>query len=285
MSFSNTIHVVSSTDDNYVPHLGVMFVSLLESTQKDRKVQLYVLNGGITEKNKQWLQNTVAPYQTSIQFLDVDPKQYENAVESRHITKASYYRISIPDLISDTEIEKVLYIDSDTVVLEDVSTIYDQDISPNIAAAVIDCGLHDRLETLGVSKDANYFNAGIMLIDLNSWRENKITQRAFDYIKHATDEQLEYHDQDILNTLLCNKWLELHPKWNAQAYLLLKQRKLEFIDEIKKQEASSKPAIVHFCGEEKPWLKGYVHPYKKTYYHFLAKTASGLERGASARNF
>lgn len=271
---NNTIHIVSSTDDNYVPHLGVMFVSLLENVNKDREIQLYVLNGGISEKNKQWLQETVKPYQTSIRFLEVDPEQYENAMESRHITKASYYRISIPDLITDKNIGKVLYIDSDTVVLDDISKIYDLDITPNIGAAVIDCGVPHRLQELRVSKDGDYFNAGILLIDLKRWREHDITNKAFDYIKNSSEEKLYYHDQDVLNTLLSEKWYALHPRWNAQAHLILGDKQIDFIDEIKKKEAKTKPAIVHFCGEAKPWVKGYVHPYSKTYYYYLGKTAS-----------
>ncbi len=75
-----------------------------------------------------------------IEFLEVDTNMYEHAVESSHITKAAYYRISIPDLIKDESIKRMIYIDCDALVLEDISKLWDLDIAPYTVAAVEDAG-------------------------------------------------------------------------------------------------------------------------------------------------
>lgn len=271
MTNRKTMHIVSSADDNYAQHLGVMFVSLLKNMDKTRKVKLYVIDGGIKEHNKKLLQETTFKFGIPIEFLEIDKQQFEHAYESKHITKAAYYRICIPELITDPDVNKAIYIDCDAVVLEDISKLWDYDFHPYPCAAVEDAGQHHRLEKMQISETSKYFNSGMMIIDFIQWRKKDISNKVLNFMKESPE--LEFHDQDALNAILHDKWHQLHPRWNAQSHIILKEKiPASLIDQKKHIETRLNPAIVHFCGPEKPWNSQTKHPYAKKYFDYLQLT-------------
>lgn len=178
MKSDRTMHIISCTDNNYAQHLSVMFASLLTNMDQTRDVKLYVIDGGIEPENKKRLEETTLQFGAPITFLNVEKSQYDRAVESSHITKAAYYRISIPDLIDDDSVKRMIYVDCDALVLEDISKLWDKDISPYFAAAVEDAGQHERLKKMNISDEAKYFNSGIMIIDMEAWRKNNISKKS-----------------------------------------------------------------------------------------------------------
>ncbi len=72
----------------------------------------------------------------------------------------------------------MIYVDCDALVLEDISKLWDKDISPYFAAAVEDAGQHERLKKMNISDEAKYFNSGIMIIDMEAWRKNNISKKS-----------------------------------------------------------------------------------------------------------
>ncbi|QQF62957.1 glycosyltransferase family 8 protein [Bacillus mojavensis] len=274
MKKDEIMHIVSCADDNYARHLGGMFVSLLTNMDQNRKVKLYVIDGGIEPDNKKRLEETTLKFGVPIEFLEVDANQYEHAVESSHITKAAYYRISIPDLIKDESIKRMIYVDCDALVLEDISKLWDLDIAPYTVAAVEDAGQHERLKEMNITDTGKYFNSGIMVIDMEPWRKQNITEKVLNFInENGSDDFLVLHDQDALNAILYDKWYELHPRWNAQTYIMLKLKTPPTLLGRKQyNETRENPAIVHFCGGEKPWNSNTKHPYRDEYFHYMSYT-------------
>ncbi|MCY9166469.1 glycosyltransferase family 8 protein [Bacillus atrophaeus] len=274
MKKDETMHIVSCADDNYACHLGGMFVSLLTNMNQNRDVKLYVIDGGIEPGNKKRLEQTTMKFGVPIEFLKVDANQYQHAVESSHITKAAYYRISIPDLIQDESVKRMIYVDCDAIVLEDISVLWDMDISPAIVAAVEDAGQHERLKKMNISDTAKYFNSGIMIIDFEPWRKQNISEKVINFInENSSEDFLVFHDQDALNAILCDQWQELHPRWNAQTHILLKEKTPPtLLDRKRYMETRANPAIVHFCGGNKPWNSNTTHPYRDLYFHYMSYT-------------
>ncbi|AGF25756.1 general stress protein A [Bacillus amyloliquefaciens] len=274
MGKNETMHIVSCADDNYARHLGGMFASLLMNMDKTRNAKLYVIDGGITAENKDKLEQTAMSFGTPLEFLEVDADQYKHAVESSHITKAAYYRISIPDLIKDESVKRMIYIDCDAIVMEDISVLWDLDISPAIVAAVEDAGQHERLKKMNISDTAKYFNSGIMIIDFEPWRKQNISKKVIDFINdNSSEDFLVFHDQDALNAILYDQWHELHPRWNAQTHIIMNEKTPpELIDRIRYRETRAEPAIVHFCGGDKPWNTGTSHPYRDHYFRYMSFT-------------
>src|SRR5699024_8863395 len=128
----------------------------------------------------------------------------------------------LPDLLADKDYEKVLYIDCDVLVLDDVSKLYDTDIGEKVIGAIIDPGQALVLGRLGVETEDYYFNSGLMLINLANWRKANITEKTLAFLEEEEDKII-YHDQDALNAIVYEKWFPLHPKWNLQTSLLFER--------------------------------------------------------------
>ncbi|SEK96444.1 Lipopolysaccharide biosynthesis protein, LPS:glycosyltransferase [Carnobacterium iners] len=271
------ITIVSSSNEEFVPHLTTLFLSLLESKDTNIRLNFYVIDDNISFKSKLLLNRTVNQYKARISYLAIDEAEFENVVESERIPRTAYYRISIPNLLVNTD--RAIYLDCDMLCLENIENIWDIDLGSKLLAAVEDAGFHNRLNTMGVNCQSDkYFNSGLLLMDLKKWREEKITEQAFEFIKQHP-HLLRFHDQDTLNAILHDRWLALHPRWNAQTYLMLAEKQHPTIQgELEWQEAREHPALIHFCGHEKPWHENPVHPYREHYFTLRNKTAFPLNQ-------
>jgi lipopolysaccharide biosynthesis glycosyltransferase len=117
----------------------------------------------------------------------------------------------------------------------------------------------------------SYFNSGVLLLDLDAWRTNGLTDALAEHVrKHM--RQLVWPDQDALNGVLHSQRTPLHPRWNAMPGLWeLPMRQLPYTrDEV--AEARDDPAIVHFLGPYKPWHYRSKSPYRADWFRYLERT-------------
>ena len=272
MQAKKIIPIVSAADNNYAPYLSVMMMTLLEHLAKDVEVTFYIIDDQISADSKEKLNQVVSNQPATISYLEVDSNLYADVLESDHITQTAYYRISLPDLLADKDYEKVLYIDCDVLVLDDVSKLYDTDIGEKVIGAIIDPGQALVLGRLGVETEDYYFNSGLMLINLANWRKANITEKTLAFLEEEEDKII-YHDQDALNAIVYEKWFPLHPKWNLQTSLLF-ERHQPPTEHYKQwyKEAIQNPSIIHFTGHDKPWNSDEYHPYTELYLKELAKS-------------
>jgi lipopolysaccharide biosynthesis glycosyltransferase len=271
LKHTERIHIVAVADDRYAQHLGVNFTSLLMHKSQDRSISLHVIDGGISPWNKHLLQFTLEKLGAKINFLTINTDIYLDLVVSQHITKAAYYRLSIPDLFTEIGVDKVIYMDCDLIVKEDISLLWDIPLSEYTIAAVGDIGGIFRLEDLSMPSTSQYFNSGVMVINLTKWRKDGVTNTVLDFLLR-NPEKIHYHDQDGLNAILYNDWLALPPNWNMQNNMLDRTTSVCF-SEKELKEAKRHPSIIHFTGTSKPWQYDNTHPYKKEYYKYLKMTA------------
>jgi lipopolysaccharide biosynthesis glycosyltransferase len=161
---------------------------------------------------------------------------------------------------------KVLYLDSDLIVRSSLEMIWEINLEGYAVAAIENPPFQRNVE-LGLPSGARYFNAGVLLMNLAYWREHDVVNRALSFIEE-NQQRLEYWDQDALNVILCESWLQLPSHWNAQHG--------EFSDwrygyELRKEIRD--PAIVHFSGDGlKPWQWSLEHPFKSEYHKYRRKT-------------
>lgn len=244
----NTIHIVTATDNSYAEHLAVMLYSLLANKASSNPIAMYVISSELSEQNKALLKRAVGKFNQNINFLNVDPRQYEPFMKSvtvgkyqKYLTKETYYRISIPDLLKK-DIQKVIYLDCDMIVKADITRLWDKKLDVYYLGAVEDhWAKKTRNSDLLIPADSKYFNAGMLVINLKKWREAQIKNKIIDYIqKHAA--KIKFYSQDPMNAVLHDKWLQLNVKWNYQTEYL-KYPELKGI----------RPAIIHYTGGHKPW--------------------------------
>ena len=266
------IPIVSAADNNYAPYLSVTLKTILDHLSNDYDVAFHIIDDHISADSKKKLAKVISNHTATIDYLEVDSELYADVMESDHITQTAYYRISLPDLLKDKKYEKVLYIDSDVLVLEDISKLYETDIGDKVVGAVIDPGqavVHPRL---GIETDDYYFNSGLLLIDLYNWRKAQITEKTLSFLEKQMDKII-YHDQDALNGTLYEKWYGLHPKWNVQTSLAFERHQPPNEEYAKSyKEAIRQPSIIHFTGHDKPWNSDEYHPYAEKYLAELSKT-------------
>jgi lipopolysaccharide biosynthesis glycosyltransferase len=262
------INVLTSTDKQYARHLGVMLNSLFTSSSIGTIFTITVLDGGISKKDIAKLTRLADAHQASIKFVAMDRYRYEHYPLSNHIRQAAYYRISMSEIL-DSSVRKVLYLDCDIIINQDITELWETDFN-GCAVAAVEEPHFDRHMDLHLPADALYFNSGVMLVNLDRWREERIGDKAHDFIRLQPDV-LMLHDQDALNAVLYGKWLPLHPKWNLQTNMF-ELRPLSSYSEQAVVEAVAHPAIIHFTTSSKPWHYMNEHRYRDEYFKYLCCT-------------
>nr|MBA2761518.1 glycosyltransferase family 8 protein [Segetibacter sp.] len=157
-------------------------------------------------------------------------------------TIATYYRLYFHALIPEG-IDKLLYIDTDTIVIGDLKELYNIDIGNAPIAAVAD-PVPELRSDLGLYKEGQYFNAGVLLIDIKNWREQKVTENALQFILDHP-EKIQYVDQDALNATLIDKWFRIDKKYNL-SYLYVSLQ-------VPAKALIKDAVIIHYTTSLKPW--------------------------------
>ena len=188
---------------------------------KDYFLKVYILNTGISEKNKSRIIEIAEENcnDVDVEYVDVADRM-DSLKDKTHLrdyyTNAIYYRIFIPSLFP--QYEKIIYIDCDIVLINDISKLYNVDLDDNIVAAVheeamssFDCFGSYSEEFLGVPR-MQYFNSGLLVINTAEYRKETIETK---FINLMLSEKFEVApDQDYLNVLLKDRVKLVDVGWN-----------------------------------------------------------------------
>lgn len=248
------ITIVSAANEKFVPHLATLFLSLLQTKKSESIFNFYVIDDHISLISKDRLNRMINGYNATISSLQIDTLEFEDMVESDRIPTIAYLRTAIPNFLKRTDIHRAIYLDCDIVALQPIEDIWSIDLGDKSVAAIEDAGFHQPLDAMEIDAMSNtYFNSGVMIIELDKWRAKKITEQVLKFAS-TNQEELRFYDQDALNALLHDRWLVLHPKWNAQAYILLDEKDYPTkIGQIEYAETRQEPALVHhYSGHIKP---------------------------------
>lgn len=237
------IPIFFSTDDNYIPYLDVAIASLIANASKENNYRIIVLNTGLKEENITKVKLNERPGFV-IDFIDIS-KQIEN-IKSRfknvyHFSIVTYYRLFISSLFP--QYDKIVYLDCDLVVLGDISELYHTELEENILGAVVDHFVTTTKEfrayaekSIGVNPDT-YFNAGVLLINLDEFRKNDIENKFINLITEYDFDLLD-PDQAYLNYLCYGKIQLLPNGWNKAPAAI---------------KCEGNKNIVHYNLYKKPW--------------------------------
>ncbi|WP_420174900.1 glycosyltransferase family 8 protein [Luteococcus sp. OSA5] len=174
---------------------------------------------------------------------------------SGHYTRAVYVPLLLPKVLPKS-VNRTIYLDCDTLVLGSLDELWGMDLGGRGIAAVRDRYVQNISSRFGVSfwrelgicPELRYFNSGVMLVDVQLWRRESVTERARVLLEHF-DNDIEQHDQEVLNALFAGNWLELSDEWNTTNFWRRSSRRYSCGDDMLER------AIVrHFAGELKPWV-------------------------------
>ena len=260
------IPVFFTLDDNYIPFFAVALQSLIDNSSKENNYEIKVLytQSNISEINQRKIKEKYERENFNIEFVDVNSllEKIEDKLYTRdYYSNATYYRLLIPDLYPNYD--KAIYLDSDMVILADVATLYNMDIEDNLIAAVPDGAVQtvppfqEYVEkVVGLSNYNNYFNAGMLLMNLDALRKYKF-QEKFLYML-STVKFAVAQDQDYLNRICKGRVKILENAWNTMPGGILEENK----DNIK---------IIHYNLSYKPWHFDNIM-YQDYFWQYAKKT-------------
>jgi lipopolysaccharide biosynthesis glycosyltransferase len=272
------IRLIMAADSDYVIPLAVSVRSVVEMTQKP--VELLILDGGLTAKDRQQLLDSWPTARLAVRWLEVEARQLGGLPLWGRMKPATYYRLLLSSL-APPGWTKALWLDSDILVLEDLSTLWDLETSGWPLLAVRDLVVPSlgslygvsAWRELGLDPALPHFNAGVMLLDLGRWRVDRIGERAVGYLRQHGD-RVCFFDQEALNAVLAGCWGELDPRWNQIASMAGQP----FLDashldpEVYRQVVAN-PFLMHYSGSLKPWKCHGLAGYCKPWYKVLDRTA------------
>jgi len=288
--------VAMAADDDYSMQLAAAARSLINNLGPGRGLLLFVVSSGVAGPNREKiLKSWETPKDVAVSWVEIDPASLGGMNVSGHVSAATYSRVFIPRLLPPF-VNKAIYLDSDLLVLRDISGLWDKSMEGVYALAARDImtpyfcsreALKDRprclpylfadvpvkdYRELGIPGTAKYFNAGVMVMDLDKWRSDRIGEAALDYLEKNKGE-LRYWDQDGLNAVLAGKWGELDPRWNQLAHIYrFPSWKESPLDRDTFDKLLNDPYIIHFASRSKPWYHDNCHPARSLYFRCLDMT-------------
>lgn len=260
------IHIILCTDEYYVMPCGITMFSICQHN-RHHQITFHVLIEGVSLEEKDKLKFMIKEAGQNIQFYNVDSSLIGNVPVNNRFRISIYYRLLIAKILP-TNIDKILYLDSDIIVRGDIEELWNTDISNVELAAVLDQSCDDiRIyNRTGLSPLSGYYNSGVLLINLRNWRKHNTGERCIEYV-NENSKQIQYPDQDALNVITNKAWTILPFRYNTQAFMYYRTNTIlaraEYINEM--IEASTNPLIMHFTEARKPWMTGCTHPFKEEY--------------------
>lgn len=261
MSFE-TVNLFFACDERYLPFFAVTLTSVKSHRDENRRYAAYVLHTDIPLSVQKSLKESFEDAKFRLHFRDVG-SEISHFVEKLHTrdyySHATYYRLLIPELYP--LMRKALYLDSDIILMDDVAKLFDTDISGMLAGAIAD-GFVNRVPVLrryvenrvGVPAEMPYFNAGVLLMNLDEMRRISFGNLFIDLLTAVTFRVAQ--DQDYLNVICRGRVKFLSDAWNFMPFA----------------ERESAPSLVHFNLDNKPWQKDGI-PYAADFWAYAQKTS------------
>lgn len=268
---NNNIHIVLSIDDIYVQHLSSLMASILLNTNCKSNINFHILDGGISKKSKEKLLKLKYIKNFSIFFYDMARYDFSLFPLNReNISIATYYRLLIIDILPK-EVDRIIYLDADMIVETDISKLWNVNLDNRLIASVKDEYSIKNSKRLRLSAIGKYFNAGVLLIDLNKLRKTNFFDECVKCYKENR-KIIKLQDQDILNIIFDGKCKLLELNWNVNSRIYLGHYDKPSYSDTERYDAAHNPYIIHYTGKLKPWTKGCCHPLREEYFKYLKKT-------------
>ncbi len=257
------IPIFFATDDNYLPFLSITLESLWENSSREYHYEMFVLHSGIRDEYQEKILRYNQKENFSISFVDVAEPLKEIAADLHmrdYYTATTYFRVFIAGMFP--QYDKAFYLDCDTVIMGDVSELYNVDMGDNMIAAAPCEGVNSfdvykrYVSIVGGLNPDYYFNAGMLLMNLKAFRENGFYPKFADLLKKYKFTVIQ--DEDYLNVLCQDKVIRLPRAWNKSPVAT---------DILPREDLR----IVHFLMTWKPWRYTDI-PYQEYFWEYAEKT-------------
>lgn len=267
------MNLLLTLDENYLPPCKVMLCSFFASNPNETDVTVYLLHSAIPGDKLEELTDFCALFGAKLRPVTVDTALFENAPTSKRYPKEMYYRLLSP-LILPQEVERVLYLDPDMLIINPLRPLWELNLCGKTFAAAAHTGLTEmanEINQVRLDTEHEYFNSGVMLIDLNAARKLVTAEDVFNCVNEH-EKELILPDQDVFNILYGDQTVPVDDViWNYDVrnyskYLIRSTGKHDLY------WVMHNTAVLHFCGKNKPWHEDYKNPFGMLYLHYMNLT-------------
>lgn len=275
----NELPIACAIAPNYLLALLVLLESIQTHLRPSCRVKLYLVHPGLPAEALKVISGMVDLHSI------IPPADTITRVPANYrYPQPAAYPLVLAEALPQ-ELDSVLFLDADLLVQDDLALLWEDAEGEELIAAVADEGIRlcgsargvKQRQKLGVPDAAPYFNAGIIRIHLGQWRQQRVTERALDYLQLVKGE-VDFFHQEALNAVLWSDWKSLHRRWNLIASLIGRRYSEPSLRECER------PGIVHFAGRCKPWRSLLGGAFASQYATYLQRVARHVEPIAPTLN-
>lgn len=280
------VHIAFAADNVVSKGLAAAVRSVDESLARaGRSGAVYVVDCGLTARSRRKVTHSADPTRTTVTWLTVRDEAQElvrslSAGSTRPYPPAAYARLLLPALLP-REVEKVVYLDADTIVRGDVADLWSEDMGDSPLFAVQDLPL-DNGNAARIARTVDqdlypydpgqvYFQSGVLVMDIAAFRRERLAETAFAFLREYPT--MQFPDQDALNALLASRTRMMDPRWNQMvAVYRYPDAAASPFDDEQFRLLRDDPFVVHYSGRPKPWEPGCEHPWLDEWLGVLDRT-------------
>lgn len=264
----SAIHIVNAADPAYVPHTAAMLHSLFTANRGETFIVHFLHQPWADPTPLQRLAALCERHGASLRASPVDRARLQGLPIEGRFPEEAWYRVLLAQLLPD--VDRAIWLDSDVIVLDSIRELWTLDLGNNVLAACPNAVLYtfaDMVRELGIADRRQYFNSGVMLLNLRQMRDEQ-SEHA---LREAADRYrrwIRFADQDVLNVMYHRRYLRLPLSWNVLAHAHVNvPETIRVHGEAEYRAAIAAPKIVHFTGLPgmKPWSYRCSHPQRDAY--------------------
>lgn len=281
------MNVVYCCNDRYAEVFAVSLLSLCESNIKEKDLNIYLIENRLSVQSRKRLECLADNYQRKLNFISLENRKASKQKLSLPSTYSvdTFSRLFMASLLPDN-VERVIYIDCDTLVLENLRELWEFDLNGAYAGMVNDCENKSYRRSLGLRESEIYYNAGVFVANLKLWRKHNVEDAFLCFINQCKG-YIPVVDQGVLNTVLNGKIHTLPLKFNVGTVwfafdyqeLCKLRRPVVIYSREEAEKAYKSPVVVHFTNNFfmpiRPWMQNCSHPYGQKWLQYRERTPWG----------
>lgn len=277
------INILYQFNDIYAAFAGVSITSLLENNRDADIISIYILGEELSQTTIQRFKSLCKKY-SNIQLIFPDVRDKIHRLKELDLpayrgSYAANLRMFLDEFV-DVKVDRILYLDADTIVDHSLQDLFDYNLSGNTLGMVLE-SLENKWHKvqIGLEKDSEYFNSGMILYDMHQWRKKGYADRIMEHIKNIRSHY-SCPDQDLINIICKGDIFRLPLNYNYQPFHRVYPVKLyrkvfqpfPYYSDLEINAGNNKPVIYHcyrYIGEF-PWHKNTLHPFVEEFDKYLA---------------
>lgn len=275
------MNILYASNDGYARHLGVSLYSLLEHNKQAKELHVFLLSVGMSRENQTRLGGIAGEFGRTVTVIEMGDlnERFHGPIDTRGFDISALTRLFAAEVLQKC-VSKAIYLDCDTVVLGDLTPLWETKLGGALVGMVQEPTVYREMKAaIDLSEDEPYFNSGVLLMDLEGWRREGTQQLLIQYYVNKGGNFFAC-DQDTINGALKGRILSLSPKYNFftnyryfhYKTLVGMNRAYETVGKAEFEASRHHPVILHYMGDERPWIAGNRNHYRKYYDTYLLRT-------------